>query len=215
MEPHVSIMADITCEELNMTLTTASKYNGFANRFLWVYVTKTQLLPFGGEAIDWTPETKELGAALRHARGRERVFMDNNARKMWKRIYERKDKEISEAGSISGVINRAAPQIYRLALIYCLLDMAEHVTSAHLEAAEAVWDYCEDSARMIFHSESRTQQAILSFCKTGPKTASDVREAFHRHRKIAEIQSDLDLLVMAGRLKKDGELYSFVSQSGA
>ena len=38
----------------------------------------------------------------------------------------------------------------RLALIYAAIDNQSQINLAHLEAALAVWSYCEDSAGQIF-----------------------------------------------------------------
>jgi hypothetical protein len=35
-DPHISIIGDITQEELTMAISNSDTYNGFANRFLWV-----------------------------------------------------------------------------------------------------------------------------------------------------------------------------------
>src|SRR5207244_7575714 len=45
-EPHISIMGNITREELNLTLTPVNIHNGFANRFLWSYCRRQGLKSF-------------------------------------------------------------------------------------------------------------------------------------------------------------------------
>src|SRR5262249_31096653 len=47
--PHVSVIAHITVDELQRRLTTTDMANGFANRFLWCCVRRAQLLPDGGQ----------------------------------------------------------------------------------------------------------------------------------------------------------------------
>ena len=46
--PHVSILAHITAEELKVKLNATDAVNGFGNRFLWACVRRAQSLPFGG-----------------------------------------------------------------------------------------------------------------------------------------------------------------------
>ena len=46
---HVAIVGHITREELSVSLTECNFFNGFANRFLWLCVQRSKILPFGGE----------------------------------------------------------------------------------------------------------------------------------------------------------------------
>src|SRR5262245_51383982 len=57
-------------------------------------------------------------------------------------------------GGIAGIARRltgrAEAQTVRLALLYALLDRAPQISQIHLEAALALWTYCEASARYVF-----------------------------------------------------------------
>ena len=46
---HISVIAHITANELRRTLTEVEAANGFGNRFLWLCVRRSQLLPEGGD----------------------------------------------------------------------------------------------------------------------------------------------------------------------
>ena len=48
-KPHVSIIGHITKTELMRYLTATEMANGLGNRFFWVCVKRSKLLPFGGE----------------------------------------------------------------------------------------------------------------------------------------------------------------------
>jgi len=54
---HIAIIGHITIDELQRTLTTTDAANGFGNRFLWLCVRRSKLLPDGGalQTIDFTP----------------------------------------------------------------------------------------------------------------------------------------------------------------
>ncbi len=129
---HISILGDITRDELHSALAQAERSNGFANRFLWLHVERCGPKPFGGKALDWTSEVIGLKSAVDFARKQGRVYMDDNARRMWYR--ERK----------------GGATLARLALLYALLDSSDNIRSEHLKAAVAFWKYAEDSARLIF-----------------------------------------------------------------
>jgi hypothetical protein len=62
-------------------------------------------------------------------------------------------------GRMSGILSRAEAQIMRLACVYALLDCSTAIRRVHLEAAYALWKYCEDSARYIFDGNALSKQA--------------------------------------------------------
>ena len=67
---HVSIIGHITRDELATLLTRTDAANGFANRFLWLAVRRSKLLPFGGNlgAVDFAPMLRRLGEAAESGR---------------------------------------------------------------------------------------------------------------------------------------------------
>ncbi|WP_145269307.1 hypothetical protein [Tautonia plasticadhaerens] len=62
---HVSIVGHITRDELATLLTRTDAANGFANRFLWLCVRRSKLLPFGGSIgdVDFAPLVRRLTEA--------------------------------------------------------------------------------------------------------------------------------------------------------
>jgi hypothetical protein len=196
----ISILGDITGNEAKTKMTADDSTNGFANRFLWVHVERTKLLPFGGEDIDFGPHIEELKKATEFAASQKRVFMDENARKMWSRAYER--LSVAGDGLFGAVTSRGEAQVTRLALLYALLDRSERIRSEHLHAALAFWRYCEDSARFIFDELTIEQQMIVEHLRQhGSQTKTDLLKGlFQRHRPAAEIAADLAALMRRGML---------------
>jgi hypothetical protein len=199
MNPHISISANITREELLMQMREADKFNGFGNRFLWCYVERQQLLPHGGEDIDWSEEIQELFKRVTFANKQQRVFMDRNAREMWKRIYE--DLSEDAGGLVGAVTSRGEAQVIRLALIFSVLDCSEYITVDHLKAAQAVWNYCAESATFIFGGVTKDQYTLIEFLRNGSKPVTRIREdLYKRHRSVSEIKADLQRLIEIGRV---------------
>jgi hypothetical protein len=198
---HISILGDITQDELMLQLSQTDRNNGFANRFLWIYVERCGVKPFGGDAIGFTDEIAKLKAAVAAAKWPcQRVFMDRNARLLWQRIYA--DLSEGQPGLFGAVTSRAEAQVVRLALVYALLDQSEHIRTEHLTAALALWRYAEDSAWFIFGGLSAEQHKILAFLADGPRTKTDIiQRCFHRNRKADAINADLDVLLKAGRIR--------------
>jgi hypothetical protein len=196
----ISILGDITQEELSMTLGAADRYNGFANRFLWLHVERMKELPFGGEEIDWKQEIEGLKDAVEFAKKQRRVYLDENARKMWARAYSKLSK--AAPGIFGAVTSRSEAQVIRLALLYALLDESTHIRSEHLKAALALWQYAEDSARHIFGGLTPEQQKILDFLAEGPRNKSDItHRLFKRNRPAVLIHTDIEGLKRARKIK--------------
>lgn len=193
---HISILADITGGELRTKLTSTEIGNGFANRFLWVYVDRTKLLPFGGEDIDWAPEVERLKDAVEFARQQGRIFWaDDTARKAWSRFYESLN-EREEGGIVGAILSRGDAQTVKIAMLYALLDKCDHIGSEHLKAAIALWTYCEESVRFIFDAPTADQETILEFLRQhGDASRSDIHRGYHGHRKAEAITSDLATLL--------------------
>ena len=68
---HISIIGHVTKDELLKYLTDTEAGNGFANRFLWVAVRRSKLLPDGGSlhTVNFAPLIGRLTDALGFAQG--------------------------------------------------------------------------------------------------------------------------------------------------
>jgi hypothetical protein len=192
----LSLLADVTRADLSVSLNQADRANGFANRFLWAYVYRTKLLPEGGGDMDWSAEVPLLREAIEFSKRVGRVYMDKAARDRWCRtVYPKLEREIS--GLVGALTARGSAHTMRLALLYALLDKSDHIRLEHLEAAEALWQYCEDSVQAIFGDLlSPEQSQILEFLTHvdyATKTQL-IRDCFKGHRSADLIESDLRLL---------------------
>jgi hypothetical protein len=58
---HISIVGHITVEELRRYITVTELASGFANRFLWMCVSRSKCLPRGGKQLDVKTEAKLVG----------------------------------------------------------------------------------------------------------------------------------------------------------
>ena len=146
---HVSVIAHITVEELRRLLTETEAANGFGNRFLWVCARRSKLLPEGGmypeQALQ--PLRKRLKAALLAARKVGKMRRSAKATTQWRVLYQ----ALADGypGLVGALLARAEAQILRLSCLHALLDSTAIVKVAHLNAASALWRYCDASARYI------------------------------------------------------------------
>lgn len=158
---HVGLLAHITPVELRAKLSGIDAANGFGNRFLWLLVRRTRLVPFpGNPRALLEPYAAQLRAALDAAQDPAEMTWSDAAASRWEWIYAELHAypRLGLAGSITA---RAEAQIVRLALIYALLDGSPAIDEAHLEAGLALWEYAERSARYLFGESTGNRHADL------------------------------------------------------
>jgi bifunctional DNA primase/polymerase-like protein len=195
---HISIIGHITREELLSEFSAAEGHNGFANRFLWICVRRTQFLPLGGRLQEKTFRALvgRLQRALAFGRKTGELRLTKQAKKLWCRVYPKLGDEVP--GLLGAITSRPEPQVLRLSVIYSLLDCSVFITKDHLRAGLAVWRYCEDSARYIFGDAfgDFVVDTILQRLRRSAKglTRTDIREVFSRNRSETELSNALRVL---------------------
>lgn len=204
MEPHVSIIGHITREELSRLLSQSEMFNGLANRFLWVAATRSQLLPEGGriEEVNFNNEIMELQTAIRFARTAGQVRWAESTRELWSAAY----RNLSEAkpGILGSVTARSEAQVLRLSGIYALLAGSALIQPEHLQAAMAVWDYCDRSARWIFGTKTGNKNAdkiLTALRNAGPAgmTQTSISETvFKKNLPAHDLFEALSVLMQMG-----------------
>jgi hypothetical protein len=155
---HVSVVGHITAAELRAHLTTTEQANGFANRFLIVCVRRARVLPFGGnlDAGALVLLAAQFREAVEFARGTRTLAWGLGAR-LWDDVYA--DLSAGAAGMFGAITARAEAHVMRLAVLYALLDKSKAIDLPHLEAALAVWRYCEESAAHVFGGKTGNELA--------------------------------------------------------
>ena len=90
----------------------------------------------------------------------------------------------------------------RLSALYALLDGSSWVQRPHLEAALALWEYCEASARFIFGGALGDPLAdeLLRLLRSHPEGLSqtDLYNHFGRHKASEQIARALALIAEQG-----------------
>jgi hypothetical protein len=206
-DAHISIIGHITATELLRYLDNTEAANGFANRFLWVCVRRSKCLPEGGniEAENFDLITRRLKQALDFARVAGRLKWSAEARESWYKVYP--NLSDGQPGLLGAVTGRAEAQVVRLALLYALLDCSPEIRQAHLAAALAIWDYCDESVFTIFGDRMGDPIAdeILAALRSSGRglTRTQISGLFNRHAKAERISQALDLLSRQGKIRPD------------
>jgi hypothetical protein len=209
---HISLIGHITRDELLMELSNNDKVNGFGNRNLWLCVQRSKFLPDGGEfeRMNLGPLTDRLRDVVEFARRVGKMNRDTEASVMWHKVYPQLSGD--RGGLFGALTSRAEAHVLRLSCIYALLDRSAEVRRYHLEAALALWKYCEDSAAFIFGDALGNQVAdeILKALRSAPEglTRSELRNHFGRHRSSEEIGVALNILTEKGAVENREETTS-------
>lgn len=202
-DSHISILAHVTKNELRKYLTTTEIGNGFANRFLWVIVQRSKVLPEGGsfhfQNID--DLVSKLESIIEFSNKVGELKKDEHAKEAWASIYEQLSNGFP--GLVGAVTSRAEAQAMRLACLYALLDKSPIIKVEHLMAALAVWDYCFASARYIFGEELGNSIAdeILKTLKekqTNGLTRTEISNLFSGKKSKEELNLAIKLLIDNG-----------------
>jgi hypothetical protein len=208
-EPHVCIVAHITREELRALLSTTDIWNGFANRFLWMFVRRAKIVPNPQPMADADIERigLELARLTRHAHTLDerkgRVMMDNQAADHWANVYPELTQD--HPGLYGVLTARAEAQVIRLALTFALLDGESIITERHLEAALSIWRYSSDSIKIIFAGADPDPDAnkLLATLAKGPMTQSAIGRLFGGHKTRPQLEALLTRLNAAGTTTSD------------
>jgi hypothetical protein len=206
-DSHISIIGHVTDDELRAVLTKVEMANGFANRFLFVRVKRSKLLPHGGH-LDFATLQKlgeRVGERLTQARTLGRITMTDAAAEAWEKNYPSLSGD--RPGLLGAVLGRAEAQVIRLALIYALLDNTTQIDLPHLRAALAVWGFCEDSATQIWgdiigDDVSDTIFAALKTAGLAGLGRTELSNLFSRHVSSARITMALESLQRAGKAER-------------
>ena len=183
-------------------LSDTETSNGFGNRFLWALVKRSKLLPDGGSLpnSDVAALQTKLAKALSLARRCGEVAKDAEAAELWHTVYPQLTEE--RDGLAAALTSRAEAQVMRLALLYALLDCSATITRPHLEAALALWDYCEQSAYSIFGDALGDPNAdrIIDALKSEPAglNRTQIYNLFGGHTRAPVIDRALGVIEAAG-----------------
>jgi hypothetical protein len=202
-DPHACFVGHITREELRGTLGKLDVVNGFANRILWYCVRRSKFLPDGGHlhAKCLVSLIDQIRDAVAFAQLPGRMTRSESARELWHAVYA--ELSSGRPGVFGMVTTRAEAQVLRLSMLYALLDLSNEIDVQHVEAALAVWKYCEASARWAFGSSlgnpvADELLAALREAKPDGMASTEISDFFNRNRSASQIRDALGLLKRYG-----------------
>ncbi len=197
---HVGIVAHVTPVELRAKLSGTDAANGFGNRFIWLAVRRTRLVPFPTSPVEHvdTGLFAAVGAAIANTQAPGEVPWSPDARDAWEDLYLALTMH-RPWGLLAAMTARTEAQIVRLALVYALLDRSPVIDVPHLRAAHALWDYAVRSVASVFGTSTgdRHADALRLQLADGPLKWEDAKRALGV-RSAADLESAVALLESLG-----------------
>ncbi|MBC7621622.1 MAG: DUF3987 domain-containing protein, partial [Candidatus Saccharibacteria bacterium] len=216
-DPHISIIGDITPSELRELMHKRELTNGFANRFIFFWAEGDKVEPFPQptpkdvvEALaDRVAQVLRFAGADRHdEHDVMRMAFSPDATSLYESLYRGELRDRSSGEYITGLLDRRAPVLLRLAMLFALTDQTSVITVAHINAALAWVRYWVDSVKFIFQSAvdeagaaattDVTQRIITYLAVHGQATRTELtRDCFGGHVNKTTLDKALDELLTA------------------
>lgn len=164
---HISIVSAMSREELMKETSASDAENGTLNRFLFCCSHRSKLLPQGGEfqklyrSEQWKALQQRLAMNIDTLEEQVHMHRDIDAEESWglnekpfRGLYGKLNQP--RIGLWGAVTARAPQMVLRLALITSAINGPSPATknyairNEHLNAAEEIWRYCDDSTKFVF-----------------------------------------------------------------
>ncbi len=215
--PHIGLHGCVTPGELLSLMESRELTNGFANRFLMVWAEKTGSVPFPQA----TPNSVVNDLAERayrviaFAKGKypdesdsREMRLTDEASRIYADAYRNELDRPQESDTLTGLLERQAPYVLRLAALFALTDKTLWIDTHHMNAALAWAMYVRESVRYIFapvagvaESEQRNETAnkIVEFLRsrqTREATRTElVNDCFNKKGSASAIDAALNSLM--------------------
>ena len=216
-DPHIGIIGDVTPSELRDLMHARELTNGFANRFIFFWAEGDKVLPFPQytpkdvvEALaDRVAQVLRFAGADRHVdKDVMRMEFSPEAASVYARLYRGELRDRSAGEHITGLLDRRAPVLLRLAMLFALTDQTNVIAVYHINAAMAWVRYWVDSVKFIFQSAvdeagaaattDMAQRIVTYLAEKGQATRTDLSKGcFGGHVSKATLDKALDELITA------------------
>ena len=216
-DPHIGIIGDVTPSELRELMRARELTNGFANRFIFFWAEGDKVLPFPQYTPKDVVETLADRAAkvLRFAGADRHVDKDvtsmefsPEAASLYALLYRGELRDRSAGEHITGLLDRRAPVLLRLAMLFALTDQTTVIGVNHINAAMSWVRYWVDSVKFIFQSAvdeasaaattDIAQRIVTYLAAQGQATRTELSKGcFNGHVSKAALDKALDELITA------------------
>lgn len=216
-DPHISIIGDITPSELKDVMAAREMTNGFANRFIFFYAEGEKINAFPQPTPDSVVDAlaDRVAQVLRYAGADNhgsnnvlRMELSPDAALAYNGLYGGELRDRSDGELIAALLDRRAPVLLRLAMLFALTDQTHIITVDHINAAIAWVRYWVDSVKFIFQAHTNpgislakltNAERIVDYLTThGPTMRTALSQnCFGKHLTVSELDQALNELLNA------------------
>lgn len=215
--PHLCLSGAISPSELLALMRARELTNGFANRFLMIWAEREKIVPFPKatpqESVD-ALAARILGVLdfVRAERVSERdnlqIGLTAQAQDIYAHLYRGELIDDSAGERVTALLERRAPMLLRLAMIFALCDLQTRIEVQHIQAAMGWIRHGVESAKFVFVKATdaadsvRTSAAvkkIVDFLRVkGQATRWQITtECFQGHASKSTIDAAIERLLLA------------------
>jgi len=214
-DPHIGMIGDVTPSELRELMHARELTNGFANRFIFFWAEGDKVVPFpkftAKDVVDGL--AARVAQVLRFAGADRYVDMDvmrmefsPEAASFYEQLYRGELRDRSAGEHITGLLDRRAPVLLRLAMLFALTDQTSIVDVVHVNAAMSWVRYWVDSVKFIFQSAvdeagaaevtENARKIVVYLTKKGQSTRTELSKGcFGGHVSKDKLDKALDELI--------------------
>jgi hypothetical protein len=214
-DPHICLSGAVTPGELHGLIEARDLTNGFANRFLVIWAERTTMVPFpkATSQAEVDALAERVAEVIRFTGGDgcaktdvHDITMNQAAQALFSELYSTELNDQSGGEKVSTLLERRAPVLRRLSMLFALCDLKKEVDVRHVEAALGWIRYWTDSVKFIFSDAASevataetnaTAQKILDFLEMRNRaTRSELsKDCFGGHQTKAVLDAALDELL--------------------
>jgi hypothetical protein len=215
--PHLCLSGAISPSELLALMRARELTNGFANRFLMIWAEREKIVPFPKattqEAVDALAarilNVLDFVQAERvSVRDHLQIGLTAQAQDIYARLYRGELIDDSGGERITALLERRAPMLLRLAMLFALCDLQTQIDVQHIQVAMGWIRHGVESAKFVFVKATdaadsvRTNEAtkkIVDFLRVkGTATRWQITtECFQGHVAKSVIDTAIEQLLLA------------------
>ena len=167
--PHLCMSGAISPSELLALMRARELTNGFANRFLMIWAEREKIVPFPqatpqGSVDALAAKILSVLDFVQAERVSERdhmqVGLTAQAQDVYAQLYRGELIDDSGGERVTALLERRAPMLLRLAMLFALCDLQTQVDVQHIQAAMCWIRHGVESAKFVFVNATDAADSI-------------------------------------------------------